>query len=112
MRVVLQRVRRAKVTVDSEIVGEIGPGLLLLLGIHRDDTSAKIPWLAEKIANLRIFEDDDGKMNRSIVDANGSFLVVSQFTLTATATRAVDRASWKQPARKSPNRFTSNSAIT
>ena len=81
MRAVIQRVRRAKVTVDGDTTGEIGTGWLVLLGIAPDDTQKQIDWLAEKIANLRAFVDDDGKMNRSVQDANGSVLVVSQFTL-------------------------------
>ncbi|HEY3789919.1 MAG TPA: D-aminoacyl-tRNA deacylase [Urbifossiella sp.] len=81
MRAVLQRVRRAKVTVDSEITGEINAGWLVLLGIAPTDTAKEIDWLAEKIANLRAFTDDAGKMNLSVQDVNGSVLVVSQFTL-------------------------------
>ncbi|NND96270.1 MAG: D-tyrosyl-tRNA(Tyr) deacylase [Pirellulaceae bacterium] len=81
MRVVLQRVLHASVTVDDEIVGEIGPGLLVLLGVGHDDTEAEAAWLASKTAELRIFEDDAGKMNRSLLDTGGAALVVSQFTL-------------------------------
>lgn len=81
MRLVIQRVSQASVSVDNEVVGSIGPGLLVLLGIHRDDTDADIPWLVGKLANLRIFTDDAGKMNRSVQDINGGILVVSQFTL-------------------------------
>jgi D-tyrosyl-tRNA(Tyr) deacylase len=81
MRAVVQRVSRAKVTVGDVTSGEIGLGLLVLLGVGREDTEADATYLAEKIAGLRIFEDDDGKMNRSVQDAGGSVLVVSQFTL-------------------------------
>jgi len=81
MRAVIQRVKRAKVTVDGETVGEIGTGWLVLLGIAPDDTQKQVEWLAEKIVNLRAFEDDDGKMNRSVQDVNGGVLAVSQFTL-------------------------------
>lgn len=81
MRAVIQRVSRASVTVDSEITGEINAGLLVLLGIHKDDGEAEIKWLADKVINLRIFEDDDGKMNLSLLDTGGAMLVVSQFTL-------------------------------
>ena len=81
MRAVVQRVSRAKVTVGDVTSGEIGLGLLVLLGVARDDTEADATYLADKIAGLRIFEDDDGKMNRSVQDAGGSVLVVSQFTL-------------------------------
>ena len=81
MRVVVQRVSRARVTVGDEVVGEIGQGLLVLLGVTHDDTIDDARWLAEKTVGLRIFADDDGKMNRGVVDVDGSVLVVSQFTL-------------------------------
>jgi D-tyrosyl-tRNA(Tyr) deacylase len=81
MRAVVQRVSRAKVTVNDWISGEIGLGLLVLLGVGHEDTEADATYLAEKIAGLRIFEDHDGKMNRSVQDAGGSVLAVSQFTL-------------------------------
>ena len=81
MRAVVQRVSRARVTVNGETAGEIGLGLLVLLGVGQDDTEADAVYLAEKISGLRIFEDDLGKMNRSVVDAGGSVLAVSQFTL-------------------------------
>ncbi|HXJ03658.1 MAG TPA: D-aminoacyl-tRNA deacylase [Candidatus Acidoferrum sp.] len=85
MRVVVQRVSRARVTVDGRVAGEIGAGLMILLGVGREDTSAVAASLAEKVANLRIFEDDQGKMNRSLLDVNGAVLVVSQFTLYGDA---------------------------
>ena len=85
MRTVLQRVSRAKVTVEGQVTGEIAFGLLVLLGVGREDTSAIAASLAEKVANLRIFEDDQGKMNRSLLDVKGSALVVSQFTLYGDA---------------------------
>ncbi len=81
MRAVVQRVSRAKVTVSDWISGEIGHGVLVLLGVGHEDTEADASYLAEKIAGLRIFEDDDGKMNRSVQDVGGSVLAVSQFTL-------------------------------
>lgn len=81
MRAVLQRVRRAKVTVGDETTGEVGPGWLVLLGVAPADTATEVNWLAEKVANLRAFADDAGKMNRSVQDAGGAVLVVSQFTL-------------------------------
>jgi D-tyrosyl-tRNA(Tyr) deacylase len=85
MRAVVQRVSRARVTVEGCVTGEITTGLMILLGIGRDDTSAVANSTAEKIANLRIFEDDQGKMNRSLLDVKGSALVVSQFTLYGDA---------------------------
>jgi D-aminoacyl-tRNA deacylase len=81
MRAVVQRVSRAQVTVNAEIAGQIGLGLLVLLGVGRDDSEADATYLAEKIAGLRVFEDNDGKMNRSVRDVGGSVLAVSQFTL-------------------------------
>jgi D-aminoacyl-tRNA deacylase len=81
MRAVIQRVSRAQVSVEGEISGKIGRGLLVLLGVARTDSEADLEYLAEKIAGLRIFEDENGKMNRSVVEAGGSLLVVSQFTL-------------------------------
>ena len=85
MRAVVQRVSRARVTVNGEVTGEIAAGLMILIGVGRDDTSAVALTMAEKIANLRIFEDDQGKMNRSLLAVNGSALVVSQFTLYGDA---------------------------
>ena len=85
MRVVVQRVSRAKVTVDGRITGEIGAGLMVLLGVGRDDSGAVAASMAEKVANLRIFEDDQGKMNRSLLEVRGAALVVSQFTLYGDA---------------------------
>ena len=85
MRAVVQRVSRARVTVEGCVTGEITAGLMILLGIGRDDTSAVAASMAEKIANLRIFEDDQGKMNLSLLDVKGSALVVSQFTLYGDA---------------------------
>jgi D-tyrosyl-tRNA(Tyr) deacylase len=81
MRAVIQRVRSCRVVVAGEIVGEIGRGLLVLLGIHVRDGAEDVQWLADKIVGLRIFEDDQGKMNVGVADAGGAVLVVSQFTL-------------------------------
>ena len=81
MRVVLQRVSEASVTVGEETVGSIGPGLLLLVGFTESDDQSQVDWMAEKVVGLRIFPDDEGKMNRSLEDVDGELLVVSQFTL-------------------------------
>lgn len=83
MRALIQRTSGATVTVDGDVVGEVGPGLVILVCAMRDDTEAASEWLARKIAKLRIFRDDGGRMNRSVVDIGGSALVVSQFTLAA-----------------------------
>jgi D-tyrosyl-tRNA(Tyr) deacylase len=81
MRVVLQRVSEARVRIDSDVVGEIAQGVLVLLGITASDTPEQAEWLADKIVGLRIFEDDAGKMNRDLIEVGGSALIVSQFTL-------------------------------
>lgn len=81
MRAVVQRVRSAKVTVGDEIVGEIGPGLVVFLGVGEEDTEDDLDYLVDKVSNLRIFEDGDGKMNLSVMQLNLEVLVVSQFTL-------------------------------
>ncbi len=83
MRALVQRVRRSTVSVDGQVVGAIGAGLMILLGIRQGDTAEEARWLAPKIANLRIFPDDEGKLNRSVLDVGGEALVVSQFTLYA-----------------------------
>ena len=85
MRAVVSRVAWARVVVADQVVGEIGPGLLVLVGVTHDDTAAEAAWLAGKLAGLRVFEDGEGKMNRSVVEAGGSVLVVSQFTLYGDA---------------------------
>lgn len=81
VRAVLQRVTEARVRVAGEVLGETGPGLLVLLGVTQSDTPEQARWLAEKIVGLRVFNDDDGKMNRSVADIGGGVLIVSQFTL-------------------------------
>jgi len=97
MRAVVQRVTRASVTVDNEIVGEIDFGLLVLLGIARDDGESDADYLADKIAALRIFDDEEGKMNRSVQDISGGLLIVSQFTLYGDVRRGL-RPSWSDAA--------------
>ena len=81
MKIVLQRVKQAKVTVDGSIIGSIGKGILILLGVHRDDSEEQADFLVNKCTELRIFSDEDYKMNRSLMDVGGEALVVSQFTL-------------------------------
>lgn len=97
MRAVIQRVSRARVTVEGRVAGEIGAGLLVLLGVGKMDNSESASYLAEKIANLRIFSDEAGKMNLSVLDTGGSALVVSQFTLYGD-TRGGRRPSYIQAA--------------
>jgi D-aminoacyl-tRNA deacylase len=87
MRACIQRVRRATVTIVGEVCGQIGPGMLVLLGVAADDTEADARWLARKIAGLRIFEDAEQKMNLSLSDVGGAMLVVSQFTLLGDCRR-------------------------
>jgi D-tyrosyl-tRNA(Tyr) deacylase len=97
MRAVVQRVTRASITVDREIVGEIGKGLVVLLGVARDDTESDAEYLAEKIGSLRVFDDTEGRMNISVKDAGGALLVVSQFTLYGDVRRGL-RPSWIEAA--------------
>ncbi len=97
MRVVVQRVNRARVVVEGRMSGEIGAGVVVLLGVGRGDTADAAGYLAEKIAHLRIFDDDQGKMNRSLLDTQGAALVVSQFTLYGDA-RGQRRPSYIQAA--------------
>ena len=104
MRAVVQRVSRAKVTVGHEVTGEIAGGLLVLLGVSQNDAQADAEYLSEKIVGLRVFEDDAGKMNRSVQDVGGSVLVVSQFTLYGDVRRgkrpSFDAAAPPQKARE------------
>ena len=87
MIALVQRVSEASVTVNDEVTGAIGPGLLILLGVHRDDTEKEVSWMAGKCARLRIFPDDNNRMNRSLLDTGGEALVVSQFTLYGNANK-------------------------
>jgi D-tyrosyl-tRNA(Tyr) deacylase len=97
VRALVQRVREASVSVAGETVGRIGPGLLVLAGVASDDTQDDLEWLARKLIDLRIFNDDNGVMNRSVVDTGGDLLAVSQFTLHAS-TRKGNRPSWSRAA--------------
>ncbi|MBO4922910.1 MAG: D-tyrosyl-tRNA(Tyr) deacylase [Bacteroidales bacterium] len=97
MRVVIQRVSEASVTVDGECIAAIGHGLLILVGVENGDTEQDAAWLASKTAGLRIFDDENGVMNRSVVDVDGGLLAVSQFTLTAS-TRKGNRPSYIRAA--------------
>jgi len=87
VRVVLQRVKRAEVRVEGRVTGKIGPGFLVLAGFAPADTDAQLTWMAEKILGLRVFADDQGKMNRDLAETKGSLLVVSQFTLYGDASK-------------------------
>ncbi|WP_299522295.1 D-aminoacyl-tRNA deacylase [uncultured Lutibacter sp.] len=98
MRAVLQRVIKASVTIEEKIVSEINSGLLILLGIEAEDTIADIEWLSKKIVNLRIFNDENGVMNNSLLDENGDAIIVSQFTLHAS-TKKGNRPSYIKAAK-------------
>ena len=98
MRVVIQRVSEASVTIDGAIEGKIATGFMILLGIDHEDTNEDIEWLVQKIANLRVFGDEDGKMNLSILDVKGEILLISQFTLFAS-TKKGNRPSFIQSAK-------------
>ena len=98
MRAVVQRVSRAAVTVGSETVGAIGPGLMVLIGVSSEDTDRDLKYIADKVINLRVFDDENGVMNRSVLDTGGSILAVSQFTLYGDA-RGGRRPSYIRAAR-------------
>ncbi|MGH9462906.1 MAG: D-aminoacyl-tRNA deacylase [Vicinamibacteria bacterium] len=109
MRAVLQRVTSARVQVDENTIGEIGKGLLILLGVSREDAEPDASWLAEKVATLRIFRDSEGRMNLSIKEAGGSALVVSQFTLMGDSRKgrrpSFDKAASPEQAERLYERF-------
>lgn len=109
MRAVVQRVKRGQVVVEGEVVGQIGKGYVVLLGVCREDTEADVDYMAEKVAGLRVFEDEDGKMNRSIAEAGGAVLAVSQFTLYGDVRRGrrpgFDRAGRPEQAEPLYQRF-------
>ena len=99
MRILIQRVSRASVTVEDQVVGEIGLGLVVFVGIRDGDTAETAKWMAEKVANLRIFEDLNDKMNLSVSNVNGSILALSQFTLYSDATKGNRPISWEHRRR-------------
>lgn len=109
MRGVVQRVSRARVVVDAEVVGQIGPGFVVLLGVAKEDTLESADYMADKVANLRVFEDEEGKMNRSLLEAGGAVLAVSQFTLYGDVRRGrrpgFDRAARPEQAEPLYQRF-------
>ena len=98
MKAVIQRVSRARVIVEGRVAGEIGRGYLILLGVHQEDTTADAEWICGRIPKLRLFDDEQGQMNRSLVDVGGGLLMVSQFTLFAT-TKKGTRPSYHEAAR-------------
>lgn len=98
MRIVIQRVSHASVTIEGNVKSKIGKGFLILLGIGEDDTVEDIDWLVKKVVNLRVFDDENGVMNRSILDTGGDIIVVSQFTLMASYKKG-NRPSWIRAAR-------------
>lgn len=98
MRIVIQRVTQASVTIDEKVKASIGKGYLILLGIEERDGQEDIDWLVKKVINLRVFDDENGVMNRSIMDAGGEFLVISQFTLFASYKKG-NRPNWFRAAK-------------
>src|SRR5262245_46157075 len=111
MRAVVQRVKRASVTVDERVVGEIGGGLLVLLGVSKSDRESDADYLIDKVIGLRIFEDDQGKMNRSVAEVSGAILMVSQFTLYGDVRRG-KRPSFDEAARTEEARRLYEYAVT
>lgn len=109
MRAVVQRVSRGKVTVEGQVVGQIGQGYVVLLGVAKEDTAEAADYLADKVAGLRVFEDEQGKMNRSILEAGGAVLAISQFTLYGDVRRGrrpgFDRAGRPEQAEPLYERF-------
>ena len=110
MRIVIQRVQRASVSVDGREVSSIGQGLMVLVGVETGDSREDAEWLAAKTVALRIFDDADGVMNRSVLDIGGEVLAVSQFTLTASTRKATGPATSAPPAERRPRRSTTPTA--
>jgi D-aminoacyl-tRNA deacylase len=104
MRLLIQRVQEARVFIQKQVYSEIGPGLLVLLGIHKEDDASQIQWLVNKLIHLRIFRDEEGKMNQSVKEAGGEILVVSQFTLygNCLSGRRPDFIQAASPAKAEP----------
>lgn len=98
MRLVIQRVTQASVTIDGEVKSQIGPGLMILMGVCEEDTDEDVEWLVRKVVNLRIFDDENGVMNRPVTDVGGQVMVVSQFTLFASYKKG-NRPSWIKAAK-------------
>jgi len=98
MIAVIQRVSKASVSIDQEVKGSIGQGLMVLLGVHREDTAEDVEWLSSKMVNMRIFSDEEGKMNLALPDVGGSILLISQFTLHAS-TKKGNRPGYSEAAR-------------
>ena len=98
MRLVIQRVTQATVTIDGEVKSQIGPGLMILMGVCEEDTDEDVEWLVRKVVNLRIFNDENGVMNRPVTDVGGQVMVVSQFTLFASYKKG-NRPSWIKAAK-------------
>ena len=98
MRLVIQRVTQASVTIDGEVKSQIGPGLMILMGVCEEDTDEDVEWLVRKVVNLRIFNDENGVMNRPVTDVGGQVMVVSQFTLFASYKKG-NRPSWIKAAK-------------
>ncbi len=109
MKIVLQRVSQASVTVEGQIVGQIGPGLLVLFGVEKEDTESQLDYFVGKLLKLRVFYDEQGKMNRSVQDINGGLLIVSQFTLAGECRKGnrpgFDNAKAPDEAKRLYNRF-------
>ena len=106
MRIVIQRVRNASVAIDNKVKSTINQGLLILLGIGNDDTEEDAQWLIKKVVGLRVFDDEEGVMNRNVTDINGEILVVSQFTLMASYKKG------NRPSPKSLSHSTTSSAVS
>lgn len=111
MRILIQRVTEARCRIDGEIHSEIGKGLMVLVGVGRDEGQEDVEWLSKKLVNMRIFDDDNGVMNRSVIDVEGDIMIVSQFTLHAM-TQKGNRPSWINAAPEAISRPLYNDFVT